>query len=221
MTNKSRQLPHREEEQKIEELEEKIEDLQNLIKNLAEEKEYSAGIKMRDRHVDDRFDIRSDARIGVMSLCPHKLVLTPTKGANPYIFDNFGDYKKIRYEDVSQIIERHRSFLEDGVFVILDKEVIKFHALEDAYDKILTKENFDKILNGNFSDAVKLVENANERQKQYIADLFVRRIIDGDDVDLNYIDQISRVVDVDIKRRADDSKQILETYKKTASDNKI
>jgi hypothetical protein len=221
MTNKSRQLPRREEEQKIEELEQKIENLQNVIENLSKERESQTNTKIRDRHIDDRFDIRSDARIGVMSLCPHKLILTPKKGANPYVFDNFGDFKKIRYEDVSQIIERHRSFLEDGVFVILDKEVIKFHALEDTYDKILTKENFDRILSGNFSDAVKLVENANERQKRYIADMFVRRLIDGDDVDLNYIDQISRIVNVNIKQRADDSQQTLETYKKTANNNKI
>lgn len=221
MTNKSRQLPRREEDDEVEGLKQEIENLKNLVENIAKQKDTPAGTKMRERHVNDRFDIRSDARIGVMSLCPHKLVLTPSKGANPYVFDNFGDFKKIRYEDVSQIIERHRSFLDDGVFVIVDEEVIKFHALEDTYDKILTKENFDKILEGNFSDAVKLVENANERQKGYIADMFIRRMIDGEDVDLNYIDRISRVLDVDIKSRADNSIQTLKIYKKTANDNKI
>ena len=51
--------------------------------------------------------------------------------------------------------------------------------------------------------------------------MFIRRMIDGEDVDLNYIDRISRVLDVDIKSRADDSKQTLEIYKKTANDSKI
>ena len=211
---------HNDKKQDNRTLEEINEDLRKEIEELKKASPQGEG-NLRDRNLSDRMDLRSDARIKVISLCPHTLCLTGKKGERAFTFKKFGEVKRIRYEDLSYVIENHRAFLEDGVFMILDADVIRMHALDEFYGNILTKDNFDKILSGNFSDAVKLVENANSRQQHYIAEMFVRKIIDGEKISLDFIDKIARITGEDIKEIADTSIHNRKVYKKAAEGNAI
>ena len=154
-----------------------------------------------------------------MSLCPYELNLTTQElgKGRKYTFSRFKEVKQIRYEDLSDIIENHRSFLEDGLFVILDRDVVEAHGLEEAYEGILTDKNFDQILSENYSDAAKLLENANNRQKKIVADIFTQKIVNDEKVNLNFVDQISRSVGYDIIDRANEAKKTLEDYKNPQS----
>jgi hypothetical protein len=211
--NVSEKLSYKELEKKQETLEQTVEELKNFIEKLMSEKSESGSI-VRERYLDDRMDIRPESRIKVISLCPNVLCLTAKQGQRPYTFRKFGEVKRIRYEDLAYIIENHRSFLEDGVFMILDSEVVTMHALDEFYGKILTKENFDTILSENFSDAVKLVENANKRQQRYVAEMIAKKIIEGENISLDFIDKVSRLTGYNIKEIADNSIALKEVYKK-------
>ena len=209
-----------------EELEEKYEKLAETVGNLQEfieklQSDNKSSDILRDRHLSDRMDIRSDARIKVISLCPNTLCLTAKKDQRPYVFKSFGEVKRIRYEDLAYIIENHRSFLEDGVFMILDADVIKMHALDEFYGNILTKENFETILSENFSDAIKLVENANSRQQRYVAEMLARKLIKGEKTSLDFIDKVSRITGFNIKELADNSLAMQEAYKAAEKNKRL
>ena len=208
----SRSMPNRVEDKSYNELEQKYKELQDKLDLLLKQNENDDG-KFRDRGLDERMDIRSDAKIKVISLCANTLCLTGKRKDRPFIFRKFGDVKRIRYEELSDIIENHRTFLEDGEFMILDSEVIKFHDLEGAYDKIIDKETIEKVLSGNFSDAIKIVENANDRQKKTIAAMLVRKIINNEEVSLDFVDKVSRLVGFDINEKAQNSVEILKAYR--------
>jgi hypothetical protein len=217
MTNKSKRLPPRDGESEIDQLKELIENLQGEIDNIKSSNEDESE-KTRGKYLDNRLDIRPDARIKVLSLCPYELNLSTERNGRGriYSFREYGEVKNIRYNDLADIIEIHRNFLEDGFFVILDNDIIDMHGLEEAYGKILTEENIDGILNDNYSDAIKLFETANKRQQENIAAMFVKKIMDNESVNLNFVDQISRVVGYNIKEKAEESLKTLETYKQSS-----
>jgi len=208
-------------------LEEKIEKLTSIVENLSSrlsdentQEENNEDI-LRERYIDEKMDIHPEARIKVISLCPNRLCLTAKQGQRPYIFRNFGEVKRIRYEDLGYIIENHPEFLEDGVFMILDSEVIKMYGLDEFYGDVLTKENFEKILSGNFSDAIKLVENANKRQQRYVVDMLARKIIDGEGLSLDFIDRVSRITGFDVQKIADNSIALRKAYKQSDEKNEV
>ena len=168
--------------------------------------------------------------IKVISLNPNELNLTTErKGRGAiYVFEEFGDVINIPYGDLTSIIRNHRKFLKDGRFAILDSRVIRRHGLDESYSKLLTKENFEAILtgslsntsNGNQSDAVKLFENANEIQKENVVRMFVDEIIKNKNknIDLNFIDRISRIYGENIAQRAE---KVKERWKTEDKSNKV
>lgn len=167
---------------------------------------------------DEENKLSSDEYIKVMSLCPHQLNLSTQRGdKNPFVFNKFGEVKRILYSDLAKIIRNHDNFVRDGSFVILDKRVIRTHGLDDAYEKILTKENFEKILSGNDSDAINLFKNANSSQQEYIVQVYIKKAVDGEEIDLNLIDRMSRVVGYSINDKIEKTKETARLLKEIKS----
>ena len=168
------------------------------------------------QEVNENFEISAGEYIKVMSLTPYTLNLTtePKGKGKLFQFRKYGEVKNIIYNQLTSIIENHISFLEAGYFVILNDKVIRMHGLNDAYAKILTKENIDKVLVGNQSDAVTLFKNASKIQQRNLAMMFENKIINGEDVDLNFLDRVSRVLGYDIAEKADLTKETMEVARK-------
>lgn len=193
----SRRLPKRssEELEEVGDLKQEIEYLQNRLNELLNQ--------------EARDDIRPDDYIKVISLCPYTLNLaTEMYGrGRVYTFKKFGEVKRIRYQDLVDIIELHRNFLEDGFYAILDESVIRRHGLEDQYTQVLTYENMEKILEGNESDAVNFFKNASKKQQEHIALMYVEKINNGEEVDRNFLDRLSRVIGYSIDEKARNVKE--------------
>jgi hypothetical protein len=156
----------------------------------------------------------SDSYVKVMSLTPHLLNLS-TEGNGKgkiFTFHKFGEVKKILYRDLVDILSANQKFHEQGLFYIMNKEVIEEHGLEDMYEKVLTKESILKIINGeNQTDAVNIFSSATEKQQDFVCEMFIQKIFDGENVDLNLVDRLSRVMqkrikDYDIRKKAEEAK---------------
>jgi hypothetical protein len=228
MATRSKRLPESLEEMNREkEGEEKS--LLELMKDLESLKKELASLKSKEEDLLDRgpssagrvLDIRPDDYIKVISLCPYKLNLsTKPKGEGRIFgFNKFGEVKRIRYSDLVEILEVHDKFLEDGFFAIMDEEVVTKHGLEEAYGKVLTKENIEAIMESNQSDAATLFKNANDRQKELIVLMFVNKIVEGEEVNLNFLDRISRIVGYSIHERALQTKEQKESAMKNSPAN--
>jgi len=161
----------------------------------------------------DDSDIRPNKYIKVMSLNFGKLVLsTESKGQGKvFVFNKFGDVKNIVYSELANLIHHQQSFAEQGRFYIFDKQVIKNHGLTEYYEKFMTKEMIDNILNHNREEIVNLFNSTTKTQKDVIVNLLIKQIVDGVDVDITKVDIISRLAEVniyDIARDKIESKKI-------------
>lgn len=154
----------------------------------------------------DKVDISSDSYIKIMSLTPYQLNLS-TKGMGKgkiYTFQEAFQVKRIRYGDLVDIIETHPNFLKDFLFIILDKRVVRRHGLDELYSRVLTKEKIEEILTVDSNETISLFKSAGKRQQEIIVQMLVDKIVNGESLDLNLIDKISRASGVDIQKKAND-----------------
>lgn len=192
-------------EEKIEEPEEeiKINALQSLDSNI---------------EFDDDVEIPLNSYIKVMSLLPYELNISTERHGKGRIFTygSFGEVKRIIYQEVNQIIETYRHFLEKGYFIILDKRVIKKHGLHSTYEKILSKENIDLILLGftekkvRENDVLSMIKSASKAQQEVIADMILDKKLQGEEIDLNLLDKMARITGLDLNQRYENNKDFLD-----------
>jgi len=148
----------------------------------------------------DNFEITPNKFIKVMSLNFGKLVLTTeARGqGKTFIFNKFGDIRNIIYTDLSNIVHNHQSFAEKGRFYIFDKNFVRNHGLSGYYNKFLNKETIDNILNYNSDEIISLFKNTTDVQRDIIVNLLIKKIVDGEEVDVIKVDVLSRLGKVNI-----------------------
>jgi hypothetical protein len=114
-------------------------------------------------------------------------------------------------------MEEHPNFVNEGYFVILNKDVVRKHGLDDVYAKILTKEKLELVFAGNDSDAVNLFKACGDAQRQFIVNMIHDKMLKGEFVDLNLLDRFSRILDpsgeYSIAKIGEDMKKSLEANK--------
>ena len=159
---------------------------------------------------EDTREIRPDEYINVMSLLPWHLNLsTRERGTGmTYKFESFGQIKRIIYSDLVSIFEIHPAFLEGGAFYIMSPRVVRHHGLDDLYKTLLTKDMIKKILEGENSEScVELFKKANKFQQDVIVSFMIDMLVENpDSLDLNIVDKISRLSNVKILERANDTR---------------
>ena len=159
----------------------------------------------------DYQQVRPDEYVSVMSLLPYNLNLATQEGGQGAVkkFTKFGEVKRILYKDLVEILEVHRNFVEAGYFYIMNPQLIRYHGLDDVYEKILTKEKIEEIISTESDAAVDLYSSTNEKQQEIIVQLLIDKILlEPQNVNLNFIDKISRLSKTDIYKRAEEIKAI-------------
>lgn len=158
----------------------------------------------------NREEIKNDDYIKVISLCDSSMSVSTLgygKGKQ-FRFKEFGDTKRIVYNELVSILEYYPHFIKDGRLYIADPRVIRRHGLDDIYTTIIGKEKIQKVLDCNDEQSVLLFEKANEQQRAIIVEMLVTKIANGKDLDLNIVDKISRIAKVDITKKANEMKEL-------------
>lgn len=160
-------------------------------------------------------NIALDELIKVVSLVDHPIVLLENGRNAKYRFDGFGQVKLVIYQDVLQILEKYQTFMNRGIFMILDQRVIDRHGLHDIQSNILPKEKIERILDGS-KEAIDIFKSSSDEQKNVIIGMITRRLVnDPKSVDLNVVDEISRLTKINIQQNAEESRELF-TKKETA-----
>jgi hypothetical protein len=163
-----------------------------------------------DNENDDEIEISSQKYIKVISLTSGQLNLSTIPGGKgkTITFDNFGQQKRILYSSLVDMMDAAPGFLERGNYYIADKLVIRKHGLNEIYDKLLTKEVIESILSKSMSDddTATLYKSANKTQQSVIIDLITNRIMNGTEIDMNMVSNISKISGIDIMKRIEDEK---------------
>jgi hypothetical protein len=183
----------------VEKLKSMVERLSKQLSDMKDKKE----VKPRGEK-----EISPNTYIKVMSLVNNKLNLsTKARGQGKvFSFEKFGQIKQMFYSELLDIIEAHPNFFEAGYFYVLDQNVINSGNYNELYEKILTKDQMEQILNGT-NQAIPLFESCNEKQRGVICNFFIQKMINGENVDYNLLSNITRISGIDIVKRVQEIKE--------------
>lgn len=175
---------------------------------------------VEDNFVDE--SMSPSEYVKIMSLVPFGLNLsTRERGqGKTFKFSSFGEVKNVLYQDLLDIMETHRNFMESGYFFILNPKVVRIQGLNDLYNRILTKEKIEQILTG-AKDYMEVFNACNDSQKNVIVEMIVDKLFkEPESIDLNVVDKISRVSGRNIQARVDDLREsVLSPDKKDKEEN--
>jgi hypothetical protein len=187
-----------------------LDEIKKILLNLAQNQQNSQTVSVEKINVEsineDDSEIRTNKYIKVMSLNFGKLVLTTeARGQGKvFVFNKFGDVRNIVYSDLANLIHHQQSFAEQGRFYIFDKQVIKNHGLTEYYNKFMTRDMIENILENNREEVINLFNNTSDAQRETIVNILIKKIINGEDVDINKVDIISRLANINIYDAARD-----------------
>jgi len=161
--------------------------------------------------------VEPDTYVEIISLCPTLLTLsTETKGRGfNFTWNKFGEVRQVVYSDLQKIIQNHGSgiytdFIREGYVYINNADVVKKSGLKELYDKLLTKEQVEKVMKCDSEECVKLFKSTIPRQQLFIAQMLIDELAKGAILDLNIIDEFSRISKVKIVDVAEEAKSYLD-----------
>lgn len=136
-------------------------------------------------------------------------VSTGTRGkGRVYTFNNYGDSKLIKFDDVCDIVSSYPYTVENGLVYIADKDVVEFLGLTEEYSKIYDKKLIDEIVLLKEDKDADLFMGMEKNLRESTATAIAERINSGENVNFNVIRRIKDECGIDILKLADDIKAI-------------
>jgi hypothetical protein len=176
-----------------------------------------AQLKIAQNANDANEKVEPDTYVELISLCPTQLTLsTESKGRGfNFTWNHFGEVRQIVYSDLQKIIQNHGSglytdFIREGYVYINNPEVVKKSGLKDVYEKLLTKEQMEKVMACDSEECVKLFKSTFKKQQLFICTMLISKLSSGAELDLNIIDQFCRISGLDIVKQAEEAKQYID-----------
>lgn len=155
-------------------------------------------------------DIRLDRVVKIMSLFRGILNLSRGKDKEELRFLGFGEIKRIQYGQLLELMDRNEGFYRNGLFIILDEEIVKKLGYEDA--NILNREQIERVIDSTCGteEALELYKSGTDRQKATIVDALIEYVRDDKEVNQNLIRLIEQESKVKINEKAEEAKEYME-----------
>jgi hypothetical protein len=197
----------------LEESKTELQELKKMILNLTQTQKAEAICNDSKNKIDDEFENYDDLMpeislqkpIKVMSLTHGGLNLKTSNdsSATVFRFEFVGDTKPIIYNDLIKIISTQSVFFREGYAVVLDKDVIKAHYLEDAMKKVLTKKTLDNILSYDENKMIEIYTNTTKQLQDTIIDLVLDKLVKNEYVDRNKVSVLNDLCKQDLYKMAE------------------
>ena len=126
-------------------------------------------------------------------------------------FDNYGDSKTIKFDDLSDMLSAYPYTMTHGLIYICDKDVVEELGLTDEYESIYSKEKINEIMELNDESSVELLVGMEKNIRDSTIHEIAIRMKDGYHYDMNRIYAIKKKLNIDIE---DLSRQISEEENK-------
>jgi hypothetical protein len=191
--------------------------IQELQRQLAELQE-----RMNDKNGEieknnvDTNRINVEDYIEIISLYPGSLTMTTeSKGRGlKFTWPKFGSILSIPYSNLQQIMINHSSgmytdFIAEGYVYINNPIVVKKSGLQSVYRQILNKEQMEEVIRCKSDNAVRLFKSTNRTQQGHLVRMLISKMAEDEKLDLNIIDQFSRIFGINIVDEASVAKSYL------------
>jgi hypothetical protein len=187
-----------------EELKNRLLEMENMIKSLMTKSTDQPKEELKENIIESFEEeiipeIPMHKTIKVMSLFHGGLNLKTSNdgSAQVFRFEFVGQVFPILYSDLVKILANQRKFFEQGYCMILDKNVVKAHYLEDFYKKFIDAKVINSILDYDVKKIKEIFANTTKVIQQSIVDIIISKINSNDYVDKNKVFAISEVYETD------------------------
>lgn len=149
-------------------------------------------------------------KVKVVNLMQNTLNIStePNGGGRVFTFNNYGDSRLIKFDDLADIVASYPYTMENGLAFICDKEVVKELGLADEYSKLFDKERMDKVIwlkdEADLGLFLGMDVNLQESAAKRIAEL----INANERMDYNYLRTIKEKTGIDIEEIAKELKEL-------------
>lgn len=197
-------------------MDENLNDMQAIINEMKRLQEELANMKKNNTNVTTVYN-NMDEDIVVMSLNPGILNLStePYGRGVIYTFREFGEEIVIPTSDLKLIVRNNKSFVNGGKLYICDDNFIKSNRLERVYESILDRAQIESIVNNDKTLFDKVFKKMTDVQKNTLADLLIKKIVDGKKVDMNIVSRIESSTSINITEKANQAKELLKETKQS------
>lgn len=154
--------------------------------------------------------IKQDESIEVISLSPMEVnaVTGGDRMGRVYTFRGFGTSMVIPYGDLVNLVQNQFRLFEQGYLYVNDARFAKIHGLELIMKNILTKEQIEAVVYGDFPEYADLFEKATSVQREAMSAMLINELNKGSAIDYNKIKKISEFVGYDLGERAQQLKEM-------------
>lgn len=149
-------------------------------------------------------------KVKVVNLMQNTLNLStePNGGGRIFTFNNYGDSKLIKFDDLADIVSAYPYTMEHGLAFICDKEVVKELGLEDEYANLFDKEKMDKVVKLREESDLDLFLGMDINLQESAARRIAERINANERMDYNYLREIKEKTGIDIEEIAKELKDL-------------
>lgn len=147
---------------------------------------------------------------------PINVSTEPNGGGKVYTFEKYGDYRMIRFDDLSDILSSYPYTMEHGLIYITDSKVVEAFGLTDEYSKLYDKATMDKIVYLREETDVDLFIGMEKNLRESTAREIAKLMNQNERMDYNYLRRIKDECNLDIEQIA---KDILEEEKRAESES--
>ena len=183
------------------ELKSQLEEMRKMMESLMASQKNVTSIPQPEQELEEIPEIPMHKTVKVMSLFSGGLNLKTSNDSSAQVFrfEYIGQTIPIMYSDLVKILSLQRNFFKEGYCMILDKNVIKAHYLEENYKNFIDGKTINNILTYD-NDKIKEIFSSTTRViQQSIVDLIIGKINqEGENIDINKIRTISDTYGKDI-----------------------
>ena len=146
----------------------------------------------------------SGKKIKVVNLMHNALNLStePDGMGRVFTFNEYGDSRLIKYDDLADIVAAYPNTMEGGLAYICDKEVVESLGLTEEYEKLFDKSTMDKVVKLKEESDLELFLGMNRNLQESTARKIAERLNANERVDYNYINIIKEKTGIDIEEIA-------------------
>ena len=124
-----------------------------------------------------------------------------------YTFEKYGDYKMIKFDDLSDIVSSYPYTMENGLIYISDREAVEELGLSEEYDKLYTKERMDRVVYLREQSDVDIFLGMEKNMQESTAMEIAKLMNLNERMDYNYLREIKEKTGIDIEQIAKDLKE--------------
>lgn len=109
--------------------------------------------------------LKATDKIYIMNGDTGAVVYNSVRSNKRWLLDGFGKQDTMEYEELMSMHNRYPKYIDNGLFIVLNKEVQDELKLTEKYKNILTPENIDDVFELDIEQLDRLVDSLPEAQK--------------------------------------------------------